>query len=141
MDPLAEYVEHVDVWAATIEDRPGGLASVLAELREAGADLQFIIARRAEPGKGVVFVTPLRGDREIAAAAQVSFNVAHTLHSVRVMGPDRPGIAAELTERLADGGINLRGFSGSVIGTQFLAYVAVDSVEDAKKVIEILGKA
>src|SRR5271157_2929746 len=43
--------------------------------------LQFIIARRAEPGKGVVFVTPLRGDREIAAATQVGFNVAQTLHS------------------------------------------------------------
>ena len=79
MDPLVEYVEHVDVWAATIEDRPGDLAHVLAELREAGADLHFIIARRTEPGKGVVFVTPLRGDREIAAAAQVGFNVAHTL--------------------------------------------------------------
>ena len=103
MDPLVEHVEHVDVWAATIEDRPGDLAHVLAELREAGADLQFIIARRAEAGKGVVFVTPLRGDREIAAAAQVGFNVAHTLHSVRVIGRDRPGIAAELTQKLADG--------------------------------------
>ena len=36
---------------------------------------------------------------------------------------------------------NLRGFSASVIGTQFLAYVAVDSREDANKVIEILEKA
>ena len=141
MDPLVEYVERVDVWAATIEDRPGDLAHVLAELREAGADLQFIIARRAEPGKGVVFVTPLRGDREIAAAAQVGFNVAHTLHSVQVIGRDRPGIAAELTQKLADGGINLRGFSASVIGTQFLAYVAVDSLDDANKMIEILAKA
>ena len=86
MHPLVEYVEHVDVWAATIEDKPGQLAHLLTELREAGADLQFVIARRAESGKGVVFVTPLRGDREIAAAAQVGFNVAHTLHSVRVMG-------------------------------------------------------
>ena len=141
MHPLVEYVEHVDVWAATIEDRPGGLAHVLAELREAGADLQLIIARRAEPGKGVVFVTPLQGDREIAAAAQMGFNVAHTLHSVRVMGHDRPGVAAELTQRLADGGINLRGFSLSVIGTQYLAYAAVDSLNDANKVIEILEKA
>ncbi len=87
MDPLVEYVERVDVWAATIEDKPGDLAHVLAELREAGADLQFIIARRAEPGKGVVFVTPLRGDREIAAAAQVGFNVTRTLHSVLCYGP------------------------------------------------------
>ena len=70
MDLLVEYVEHVDVRAATIEDRPGGLAQALATLRDAGADLQLIIARRAEPGKGVVFVTPLQGDREIAAAAR-----------------------------------------------------------------------
>ena len=131
-------VERVEVWAATIEDRPGGLAQALAALRDAGADLQFIIARRAEPGEGVVFVTPLRGDREIAAAAQVGFNIADTLHSVRVMGHDRPGVAAELTEKLANEGINLRGFSLSVIGRQYLAYAAVDSLDDANKVIEIL---
>jgi hypothetical protein len=135
-------VENVDVWAATIEDRPGGLAEVLAALREAGADLQFVIARRAPeaPGKGVVFVTPLQGDREIRAASEVGFNVTRKVHSVRVMGRDRPGIAAELAQRLADGGINLRGFSASVIGTQFVAYLAVDSPNDANKAMEILEK-
>ncbi|MGA8054538.1 MAG: ACT domain-containing protein, partial [Burkholderiales bacterium] len=97
------YVEHVDVWAATIQDKPGGIAEILAILRDAGANLQSVIARRAPeaPGKGVIFVTPLQGDREIATAAQVGFNVTHTLHSVRVMGRDRPGIAAELTQKLA----------------------------------------
>jgi len=136
-------VERVDVWAATIQDRPGGLAEVLATLREAGADLQSIIARRApeEPGKGVVFVTPLQNDREIRAAAQVGFNVTRILHAIRVMGPNRPGIAAELTQKLAGGGINLRGFSASEIGTQFVAYVAVDSLDDANKAIEILEMA
>ena len=136
-------VERVDVWAATIQDRPGGLAEVLATLRDAGADLQFIIARRApgEPGKGVVFVTPLQSAREIRAAALVGFSVTQSLHSVRVMGPDRPGIAAELTQKLADGGINLRGFSACVIRTQFAAYLAVDSLDDANKAIEILEKA
>lgn len=135
-------VERVDVWAATIQNRPGGLAEVLATLRDAGADLQFIIARRApeQPGKGVVFVTPLQNDREIRAAAQVGFNIAQSLHSIRVMGLDRPGIAAELTQKLADGGINLRGFAASVIGTQFVAHVAVDSLDDANKAIEILQK-
>jgi hypothetical protein len=136
-------VERADVWAATIPDRPGGLAEVLAALREAGADLRFVIARRApeEPGKGVVFVTPLQGDAEISAAAQVGFNVTRHLHSVRVMGPDRPGMAAVLTQKLAEGGINLRGYSASVIGTQFVAYVALDSLDDANRAIEILGKA
>ena len=136
-------VEHVDVWAAGIDDKPGGLADVLGSLRDAGADLQFIIARRApdQPGTGVLFVTPLQGDREIAAAAQVGFNVTRTVHSVRAMGRDRPGIAAELVQKLADAGINLRGFSASVIGTQFVAYTALDSLQDANRVIEILKKA
>ncbi len=135
-------VEHVDVWAATIQDKPGALAGALAALWDAGADLQSIISRRAPdaPGKGVVFVTPLQGDREIDAAAQVGFNVTHTLHSVRIIGPDRRGIAAELTQKLADAGVNLRGFSASVLGTQFIAYVAVDSLEDANKAIKILEK-
>lgn len=136
-------VEPADVWAASIEDRPGGLADVLAGLREAGADLQFIIARRAPeaPGKGVVFVTPLQGDREIRAAADLGFNVTRKVHSVRVMGHDRPGIAAELAQKLAEGRINLRGFSASVVGTQFVAYVAVDSLDDANKALEVLEKA
>jgi predicted amino acid-binding ACT domain protein len=56
------------------------------------------------------------------------------------MGPDQPGIAAELTLKLADGGLNLRGFSAAVIGTQFFAYVAVDSLDDASKAMEILEK-
>ena len=140
---METIVEHVDVWAANIEDKPGGLAGVLSALRDVGANLQFIIARRAPlaPGSGVVFVTPLQGDREIAAAAEVGFNVTQSVHSVRVMGRDRPGAAAELTQKLADGGINLRGFSASVIGGQFVAYVAMDSLDEANKAVAILQKA
>jgi predicted amino acid-binding ACT domain protein len=86
----------------------------------------------------VIFVTPLQSDREIAAAAEAGFNVTHTLHSIRVVGRDRPGIAAELTQKLADASINLRGFSAAVFGTQFIAYIAVDSLQDANQAIEIL---
>jgi hypothetical protein len=38
------HVERVDVWAATIDDKPGGLAQVLNALRDAGVDA---IRRRA----------------------------------------------------------------------------------------------
>ena len=136
-------VERVDVWAATIADEPGGLARVLSPLRDAGADLQFIVARRApdKPGRGVVFVTPLRGDKEIAAAAHAGFNVAQTLHGVRVTGPDQPGVCAELTEKLASAGINLRGFAACAIGTQFVAYIGVDSLHDATHAMQVLRAA
>lgn len=136
-------VEQVEVWVAGIPDKPGGLAGSLAPLCDVGADLQLIIARRNpdKPGDGVVFVTPLQGDREIVAAALVGFNVTQTLHCVRVMGINQPGIASALTEKLAKANLNLRGFSASVIGTQFVAYVAVDSQAEANKVVEVLQAA
>jgi hypothetical protein len=136
-------VERVDVWAATIEDKPGGLAHVLSALRDAGVDLQFVVARRTPEAsdKGVVFVAPLQGEKEIRAATQVGFSVTPSLHSVRVMGLDQLGIIAQLTQMLADGGINLRGVSAAVLGTQFIAYLAVDSLDDADKAMDILQRA
>ena len=89
-------VKHVDVWAAPIKDEVGGLSRKLKGLKEAGADLDFVIARRTpeDPGKGVVFVTPLRGDREIAAAANLGFNVTRSVHAVR-LDLERVGEEAE----------------------------------------------
>jgi len=133
-------IERVDVWAASIKDKPGGLAKILSGLRYAGADLDFIISRRAadEPGKGVVFVTPLRGDAEISAAATLGFNVTSSLQSLRVEGENKPGVAAELTEKLAAEGINLHGFSAAVIGPKFIIYIGLDSAQDAEKAAAIL---
>jgi hypothetical protein len=131
----------VDTWAATIPDRPGALASVLATLRDAGANLQSIIARRSpeHDGKATVFVSPLEGDHEIRAASQIGVNVTPSLHAVRVLGRDRPGVAAELTQAVADAGIDLRGFSASKVGGRFVAYFAVARLEDADRIVEILS--
>ena len=133
-------VERADIWAASIKDKPGRLARVLAGLAEAGADLDFVIARRApeKPGTGVVFVAPLRGDDEVKAASQLGFNVARSIHAVRVDGDNRPGIGAELAQKLADEGINMRGLSAAVIGAKFVIYIGLDNAEDANKAIEIL---
>jgi len=135
-------VEEVDVWAAPIQDRPGAVAELLKALHQAGADLQFIIARRApdKPGTGVVFVTPLQGDREIRAASQMGFKATQSLRAIRIMGLDRAGIIADLTRALAEGGVNLRGLAASVVGSQFVAYIGLDSSEDAIKAMDVLSR-
>ena len=136
-------VERVEVWAAMIDDQPGRLAKTLTGLREAGADLHFILARWApEPsGRSVVFVAPLYGDAELQAAATLGFQPTATVHAVRVEGENRPGIAAELTALLAAAGLNLRGFSAAVLGTLFVLYLGLDSAEDAAKTASILQQA
>ena len=136
-------VEGVEVWAAPINEGPGSLAALLAGLREAGADLEMIIARRTpeEPAAGVVFVAPLRGDREIAAAAELGFNVTRSVASIRIQGPDLPGVAAQVTRRLAEAQVALLGLSAAVIGTRFIAYVRLESVAEVERAKRILEAA
>jgi hypothetical protein len=136
------FVEHVDVWAARITDDPGALAGVLAALSKAGADLDFVIGRRSpdRSGEGVVFVTPIRGDTEVAAAGMLGFNLTSSIDTIRVQGENKPGAAAAVAERIGKAGINVRGFSAAVIGSRFIAYVGFDNADDAQKAVEALKR-
>jgi hypothetical protein len=136
-------VEKEDVWVASLEDKPGALAQKLAGLAEAGADLGFVIARRApeKPGSGVVFLTPLQGDREVKAATDLGFTVTSSLHGIRAEGRNEPGVGAHLTGKLAEAGINLRGLSAAALGTQYVAHFAFDTEEDALKAVALLQQA
>ena len=137
---MALDVKRVDVWAASIEDRPGGVAEKLAVLADAGAQLEFVIARRTpeKRGAGVVFLTPLKGAAQLKAAKKAGFRKTKSLNSVRIEGADKPGIGARITEALACKGINLRGLSAAAIGRRFVAHLALDSSADAAKAIRLL---
>lgn len=135
-------VTRVKVWAASMKDRPGALAEKLSALADKGANLGFVIARRdaSKPGTGVVFVTPLKGSAQIAAARKAGFKVTKSLHSVRVEGRDAPGLGAKLTGALAEAGINLRGLSAAAIGRKAVVHIALDKPADAAKAVRILKK-
>jgi hypothetical protein len=133
-------VEREDVWVASLEDKPGALGARLAALADAGADLDFVIARRSpeRPGMGVMFVTPLRGDAELKAASEIGFSAGNRLHSIRVEGENVKGLAGKVSEKLGSAGINIRGFSGAVIGKRFVLHIAFDNAGLQEKAIRII---
>jgi ACT domain-containing protein len=135
-------IAKVDVWAATIKDRPGGLAEKLVPLSKAGANLAFVIARRQadRPGKGVVFVTPIKGGKQIAAAKKAGFKRSRSLRSLVIRGPDRRGLGSKMAAALGQAGINLRGLSAAAVGKEFVAYFAFDKLSDSAKAARILRK-
>jgi len=137
---MANVVERVDVWVASMKDKPGALAEKLDGLAEAGANLAFVIARRDKPGKGVVFVTPLAGRQLLAAAKKAGFKKSKSLCSVRIEGPDKAGLGAKATAAIAEAGINLRGVSGARIGRKAVIYFAFDQSADATKAGRVLRK-
>jgi hypothetical protein len=139
---MAYTITKVDVWAGEIADRPGGLHDKLEALSKAGANLEFLVSRRApdKPGTGVVFVTPIKGSKQKGAAQNAGLATTDTLHSVRVEGPDRAGLGTTMAGALAEAGINLRGVSAAAIGRRTVTYFAFDSASDADTAIRVLKK-
>jgi len=134
--------KRVDTWAAAIKDKPGTLAAKFKALSAAGANLEFVIARRSpeKRGAGVVFITPIKGPKQTRAAGAAGFKKTKSLHTVRLEGVNKRGQGARLTRALADQGLNLRGLSAAAIGNKFVCHIAVDTEADANKVARILGK-
>jgi hypothetical protein len=140
---MAYTVKKVEVWAGEVADRPGGVADKMEALSAAGANLEFVIARRAadKPGTGVLFVTPVKGAKQKSAAQNVGLATSASLQSVRVEGPDRAGLGAKMTRALADAGINLRGLSAAALGRRSISYLAFDNDADADNAVRALRKA
>jgi hypothetical protein len=138
---MALKVTKAQVWAATIEDRAGGAAEKLEALAGAGANLEMVLARRTdEPGKGVLFVTPLAGSKATRAAEAAGFGKPQNIHSVRIEGGDKAGLGARIARALADAGISFRGISGAAIGRKFVSYIACDNADDAAKAVKVLKR-
>ena len=140
---MAVEVSKVDVWTGDIEDRSGGLADKIEAVVEAGADLEFVIARRApeKPGMGLVFMAPLRGAVQKRAARTAGMEKAPNVHTLRIEGPNRHGLGSRITRAVADAGINMRGMSGTGLGRRCAIYLSFDNSEDTEKARRILKKA
>jgi hypothetical protein len=133
--------QRVDTWAATIPDRPGSLTSKLKALTAGGVNLELVIARRigAKGDKSIVFVTPIKGAKQVSAAAGAGFTKTTSLHTLRVEGVNKPGQGAQLTALLADKGLNLRGLSAAAIGRKFICHIALDTEADVAKAARALS--
>ena len=95
---MAIKVSRVDVWTGTIDDRPGGAAATLDALSKAGANLEMVLARRTpdQPGKGVLFVSPVKSAKAITAAQGCGLGKSIGIHSLRIEGGYKPGLGAAI---------------------------------------------
>lgn len=139
---MALKVRKVDVWAVEFRDEPGGLAKVLGPIAEAGGNLECIIARRQADKfqAGIAFITPLKGTKVLGAAHASGVLPAEGLTTLRVEGPDKPGSCFRMVNAVAQAGINMRGVSSMTAGKNFVAFIGLDSSEDADKAIKVLTK-
>jgi predicted amino acid-binding ACT domain protein len=83
----------------------------------------------------------VKGTKQKNAAQSAGLSTTDSLHSVRVEGPDKPGLGTKLTRALSDAGINLRGVSAAALGRRMVTYLAFDNASDAANAMRALKKA
>src|SRR5437762_2336159 len=134
-------LERLHIWSGEIADEAGGMASKLAPLAQAGANLEYISTRRRpeRPGTGVLFVAPVTGPAQVRAARQAGLVEAHDPVVMRVEGDNEAGLAYRLTQQWALAGINLQGLAMSVLGNRLIRFAVFDTVAGANRAAQILA--
>lgn len=135
-------MQRVHVYHTEVEDKPGGIAAKLKVLAEAGAHLEYIYSQRSatKPGMGDLYVAPLHGNGEIAAARAAGMHEVQEPIVMRVEGDDKAGLGGRLTQAWEMAGINLHGLVLAAVGGKFIGYATFDSVADANKAATILAE-
>jgi hypothetical protein len=134
-------LERVHIWSGEIADKAGGMASKLAPLAEAGANLEYIVTRRQpdRPGTGILYVAPVTGSAQVRAARLAGLAETRDTVVMRVEGDNEAGLGYRLTQQWATAGINLQGLTMAVVGSKFVGFAAFDSVHDANRAAQILA--
>ncbi|MBY0514422.1 MAG: amino acid-binding ACT [Gemmataceae bacterium] len=135
-------MQRVHVFHAEVEDKPGGISGKLKTLAEAGAHLEYVYSQRSstKDGHGDLYVAPLHGANELAAARAAGLHEAGEPIVMRVEGDDKAGLGGRLTQAWEMAGINLHGLVMSVVHGKFVGYATFDSVGDANKAATILAE-
>jgi hypothetical protein len=135
-------MQRVHVYHGEVEDKPGGIAGKLKKLAEAGAHLEYVYSQRSitKPGMGDLYVAPLHGGGELAAARAAGLHETSEPIVMRVEGDDRTGLGGRLTQAWEMAGINLHSLVMSVINGKFVGYATFDTVGDANKAATILAE-
>jgi predicted amino acid-binding ACT domain protein len=138
---MSYAVKKVEVWAGDFVNRPGILARVLEALTQAGARLEFLVGRRVTEHTSRIFVAPLTGKQQKSAAGAVGLVPARGMNAVRVEGPDRAGLGAEMSRAIAGHDINIRGVSAAALGRKAVFYFAFANDDEARAAMSVLRKA
>lgn len=139
---MAISIRPVTLWRSEVENRPGVLASTLEHLARSGANLQVVMAYRypGNESRAAIEVHPVAGKKP-TAAAQAAGLTASGIPTLRLEGPDRPGLGYATSKAITDAGVNIAFFVTQVIGNRYSTVIGFDSEADARKAAAAVRKA
>ena len=119
-------VKRITVHCLDIEDKPGNLQKLLAQVASGNVDLLCFAAFSAGGGKGRVYIGA-KDPQGFEACAEQAGIAATAAAGFIVSADDKIGAAAESLKGLADAGINGVAGSAMVCDGQYHMLVVVDA--------------
>jgi hypothetical protein len=113
---MADTIRLAEYFYVMAPQKPGVGAALLAELRGAGVNLLAFSGFPSGRGAQVDFV-PEDPAAFRAAARKAKWKVTGPKRCLLAMGDDRPGVVADLMQRLADAKINVTALDATCAGS------------------------
>ena len=135
---MADVIRTAQYFKVQIADKPGTLAGALAPLREAGVNLLAVHA----------FPRSRRTQVDVVPEDPIAFKNVAKAHKWKMQGPkmcllvdgdDRPGVLADLTDRLGSAKINLIAVTGLCAGLGRFGAILWVNPRDVKKAAKVFG--
>ncbi|MGH7182749.1 MAG: hypothetical protein ACREJN_12330 [Nitrospiraceae bacterium] len=135
---MADAIRTAQYFKVQIADKPGTLGSMLAPLREEGVNLLAVHA----------FPRTRRTQVDVVPEDPTAFKNVAKAHKLKVQGPkmcllvegdDRPGVLADLTDRLGSARINMTAVTGLAAGQGRFGAILWVKPGDVKKAAKVFG--
>lgn len=135
-------MQRIHVYHTMVKDEPGGIASKLKPIADAGTHLEYVYSQRSptQPNMGDLFVGPINTPHLAETAKSLGMHETHNPIVMRVEGTDTSGLAGRLTIEWASANINLSGLVMTTFQDYFVGYATFQSVEDANRAATILAE-
>ena len=135
---MAETIRKVEYCYTTTADKAGAGAAILDTLRSQGVNLLvvhgFPRARRTQ-----LDLVAADGPALVAAAKQAKIKLSRPKTAFLIEGDDRVGALAEITERLAKGGVNITALTAVCAGLGRFGAILWVPPREVKKAAATLG--
>lgn len=136
---MADKVQRVEYYYATVPDRPGEGLKVLSALKNAGVLLLALQAFPTGGGKAQLNLVPADARKFKQAADTARLALTGPKRAFLITGDDRVGAAADHAKKLADASINVTAVTGIGAGSGRYGIILWVAAADYEKAATALG--